>query len=152
MTKNVLCYTVAFDLNESSFFRQQVRMLVSSLCRSGFQGDIKVVHSSEFEIFGRPRISVEEIRIDPPVGSKDCCREQSSWNRLLLDTKFSLKPLTNPSVEFLYDKRDFLEMLNSPMLHFCGCDHVERMLAMQAKFLSNFHTDVDGSLIGMLEG
>lgn len=47
-------------------------MLVGSLLRSGFAGDIKVIHNGETEIFEHPRRGVEEIGVDYPQGEHGC--------------------------------------------------------------------------------
>ncbi len=252
----VLCYTLALDLNEVKFYRQQARMMVASLKRCGFTGDIKVIHNGDTEIFDHPHPNVEEIRIDAPTTITACCQlkykvrgllsvedydwvlfldtdfivstnvdswftgpeiiryatepalgiqhsqfsallteheivnltcsgvnagifvvkaeyfhevmeqwekieadgssrgrihDQHAWNRLLLDTDLSTKLLTNPEVKYLCHNAQVMEMLRAPVLHYCGCSDGEKVLAMQAKFLSHFHTDGDGTLIRLLE-
>ncbi len=252
----VLCYTLALDLNEVKFYRQQVRMMVASLKRCGFSGDIKVIHNGDTEIFDHPDPNVEEIGIDAPPTTALCYRvkfkardlfsvegydwvlfldsdfivhanldswftgpeviryatepgfeihypqfgafltdgemdnlkrdginsgafvikanhfhevmalweeidagesirckagDQHAWNRLLLDTKLSSKLLADPEVEYFYKNSRFVEMLEAPVLHYCGCNDGDKVLAMQAKFISHFHTDGDGTLIRLLE-
>lgn len=252
----VLCYTVALDLKEVKLFRQQARMLVASLKRSGFTGDIKIIHNGETEIFDHPHPNVEEIGIDSPATTWLCHRlkfkardlfsvegydwvlfldsdiiicanldswfagteiiryttepafgihgpqfngfltddemenlkrdgiysgayviradhysevmalweeidagesarskigDQHAWNRLLLDTKLPTRLLANPEVKYFYHNSHVMNMLKAPVLHFCGCSDGEKVLAMQAKFISHFHTDGDGTLIRMLE-
>lgn len=252
----VLCYTLALDMKEVKCFRQQARMMVASLMRSGFTGDIKIIHNGETEIFDHPHPNVEEIGIDAPTTTALCHRikfkardlfsvegydwvmfldsdfivstkldswftgpeiiryatepgleihypqfngfltdeemanlrreginsgafviradhfhavmalweeidmgdsprckigDQHAWNRLLLDTKLPTKVLANPEVEYFYRNAQFMEMLKAPVLHYCGCSEDEKVLAMQAKFISHFHTDGDGTLIRLLE-
>ncbi len=252
----ILCYTVALDLKEVKLFRQQARMLVASLKRSGFTGDIKIIHNGDTEIFDHPHPGVEEIGIDAPDTTPLCHRlkfkardllsvegydwvlfldsdiiicacldswftgpeiiryttepafgihypqfnafltdeemenlkrdginsgvfvvradhyhkvmalweeidsgestrckkgDQHAWNRLLLDTELPIKVLENPDVKYFYRNAHFMEMLKAPVLHYCGCSDDERVLAMQAKFISHFHTDGDGTLIRLLE-
>jgi lipopolysaccharide biosynthesis glycosyltransferase len=243
-------------MKEASIFRQQARMLVASLKRSGFRGDIKIVHNGATEIFDMPQPNVEEIGIDAPQTKWLCHRvkfkardlfsvegydwvlfldsdiivntgldswftgpeiiryatepafeiqapqysalltddemqhlrrkginsgafvikaeyfhetlalwekldelesprgkagDQHAWNRLLLDTKLPTRRLVEPEVKYFYHNNDFLAMLRAPVLHYCGCDDGEKVLAMQAKFVSHFHTDGDGTLIRLLE-
>ncbi len=252
----VLCYTVAVDLKEVKFFRQQAHMLVASLKRCGFSGDIKIIHNGETEIFDHPHPGVEEIGIDAPETTWLCHRikfkarnvlsvegydwvmfldsdiivhanldswfrgpeiiryatepafninggqfngfltddemenlkreginsgafvvradhfhevmalweeidagesprakigDQHAWNRLLLDTRLPTKLLSDPEVRYFYHNAHMLEMLKAPVLHYCGCNDGEKVLAMQAKFISHFHTDGDGTLIRLLE-
>jgi hypothetical protein len=252
----VICYTLALDLHKVKHYRQQARMMVASLKRSGFRGDIKIIHNGDTEIFDHRHPDVEEIRIDSPettadsyrlkfrvrkllsvdaydwvmfldtdfivcegldswfagpeiiryttepcfninglqfsgfltddemenlkreginsgafVIRADCFQEvmaqweeidardsprckigdQHAWNRLLLDTPLSSKVLAEPEVKYFYHNAHVIEMLKAPVLHFCGIDHGEKILAMQAKFISHFHTDGDGTLIRMLE-
>lgn len=252
----ILCYTVALDLGELKFYRQQARMMVASLRRSGFHGDFKIIHNGDTEIFDHPHPDVEEIGINAPVTTAQCYRvkfrardlfstdgydwvmfldtdfiisepldawfagpeiiryatepciningpqfngfltddemenlkreginsgafviradhfhevmrlweeldardsprckigDQHAWNRLLLDTALPSKRLADPEVKYFYKNAHFLAMLRAPVLHFCGIDNGERTLAMQAKFISHFHTDGDGTLIRLLE-
>lgn len=252
----ILCYTVALDMNEVKCYRQQARMLVASLKRSGFKGDIKIIHNGDTEIFDHPHPEVEEIGIDVPASTAHCYRvkfrardllstegydwvmfldtdfivscsldgwfagseiirfatepsfnidgpqfngfltdeemvslkreginsgafvvradhfhevmsrweeldaldsprcklgDQHAWNRLLVDTVLPTKVLADPEVSYFYRNSHFMEMLKAPVLHFCGIDNGERTLAMQAKFISHFHTDGDGTLIRLLE-
>lgn len=243
-------------MKEVKFYRQQVRMMVASLKRSGFTGDIKIIHNGDTEIFDYPHPSVEEIRIDAPTTTTHCyqvkfkardlfslegydwvlfldsdfivstnldqwftgpeilryvtepnfdiklpqfngfltevemenlkldginsgafvihaeyfqevlalwekidageslrCKEgdQHAWNRLLLDTKLPTKMLADPEVKYFYNNAHVIEMIKAPVLHYCGCSDDEKVLAMQAKFISHFHTDGDGTLIRLLE-
>ncbi len=252
----VLCYTVALDLKEVKFYRQQARMMVASLKRCGFRGDIKIIHNGETEIFDHPHPNVEEIGIDAPAETSQCYRvkfrardlfsvegydwvlfldsdfivsanldpwfkgteiiryatepsfgidcsqfngfltddematlkrdginsgafviradyfqevlalwekidagesprckigDQHAWNRLLLDTALPTKLLADPEVKYFYRNAHVMEMLKAPVLHFCGCNNEEKVVAMQAKFISHFHTDGDGTLIRLLE-
>jgi GR25 family glycosyltransferase involved in LPS biosynthesis len=252
----VLCYTVALDLKEVKFYRQQARMMVASLKRCGFSGDIKIIHNGDTEIFDQPHPNVEEIGIETPATTALCYRvkfkardlfsvegydwvmfldsdfiihanldswftgpeiiryatepgfeihypqfgafltdhemeslkrdginsgafvikanhfhevmalwqeidagettrckagDQHAWNRLLLDTKLPTKLLANPDVKYFYNHAHVMEMLKAPVLHFCGIDAGERVMAMQAKFISHFHTDGDGTLVRLLE-
>ena len=252
----VLCYTVALDLDEVKFYRQQARMMVASLKHCGFKGDIKIIHNGDTEIFDHPHLDLEEIRIDASDTIANCYRtkfkarellsakdydwvlyldtdfivsgsldswftgpeviryatepslginypqfngfltddemenlkreginsgafviraeyfqevlalweqldapesprckigDQHAWNRLLLDTNYPTKVLANPEVKYVYQNAHIIEMLKAPVLHFCGLSNDEKLLAMQAKFISHFHTDGDGTLIRLLE-
>ncbi|MES2659327.1 MAG: hypothetical protein V4689_11975 [Verrucomicrobiota bacterium] len=251
----VLCYTVALDLKEVKSYRQQARMMVASLERSGFWGDIKIIHNGETEIFDCPHPNVEEIRIDSPLTTTDCYQvkfqarkllpvedydwvlfldtdiivstsldgwfdgpefiryatepmleiqlpqfngfltedemsnlkrdginsgafvikaeyfqevlalwekidtgeatrskgsDQPAWNRLLLDTPLPTKLLAQPEVSYFYHHSQLMQMLGAPLLHYCGCWDEDKIQAMQAKFITHFHTDEDGTLIGQL--
>jgi hypothetical protein len=251
----VLCYTLALDLKEVKSYRQQARMMVASLKRSGFMGDIKIIHNGETEIFDFPHQNVEEIRIDSPLTTADCyqvkfqarnllpvedydwvlfldtdiivstcldgwfdgpeviryatepmleiqlpqfngfltenemsnlkrdginsgafvikaeyfqevlalwekidagepsrCKssDQPAWNRLLLDTPMSIKLLVDPEVKYFYHHSQFMQMVRAPLLHYCGCWDEDKIQAMQAKFITHFHTDEDGTLIRQL--
>jgi hypothetical protein len=77
--------------------------------------------------------------------------DQHAWNRLLLDTQLPTKPLANPEVEYFYHKANVIEMIKAPLLHFCGNTDGEKLLAMQAKYISQFHADGDGTLVRLLE-
>ncbi|MES2659329.1 MAG: hypothetical protein V4689_11985 [Verrucomicrobiota bacterium] len=256
MPQKILCYTLALDLKHVKFYRQQAQMMVASLKRSGFTGDIKIIRNGDTVIFNRSYPDVEEIRIDTPPTTKDCYRikykardlfavegydwvlfldsdfivnmkldswfigpeviryatepgleiqlpqfnalltedemenlkqagvnagifvvkaeyfrevmarweeieaeesfrwevdDQHAWNRLLLDTLLPIKLLAEPEVGYFYHKSHVIEMIKAPILHFCGSSEGEKVLAMQAKFISQFHTDGDGTLIRLLE-
>jgi lipopolysaccharide biosynthesis glycosyltransferase len=244
------------DLNGGKFFRQQARMMVASLERSGFKGDIKIIHNGDTEIFDHPHPKVEEIGVEAPETTAECYRvkfrarnlfsvegydwvlfldadfivsssldswftgpeiiryatepgfeihypqfsaflseeemrtlkqaginsgafvikaehfhdvmalweeidagettrckagDQHAWNRLLLDTQLPIRILADPEVNYYYRNANFIEMLKAQVLHYCGCYGGERILAMQAKFVSHFHPDGDGTLIRLLE-
>lgn len=74
-----------------------------------------------------------------------------AWNRLLPDTKLPTKILAAPDVKYFYHDAQVLEVLHAPLLHYCDCSDGERILAMQATFVSRFHADGDGTLIWLLE-
>ncbi len=69
----VLCYTVALDQPGETWYRQQAHLLVASLLKTGFEGDIKVFHNGAQEIFTWPRRGVEEIPVDLPEGGRHQC-------------------------------------------------------------------------------
>jgi hypothetical protein len=254
--QKIISYTLALDTGDLALYRQQARMMVASLKRCGFAGDIKIIHNAESEIFDYPHPKVEEIRIDCPptldlrfavkyqardlfsvegydwvlfldcdfiinakldawfegpeiiryateperpirsaqfngflteremedldrpgvnsgsfvvkaeyfhevmtlwerLDSREPLRhkhgDQPAWNRLLLDTALPTKQLAGPAVSYLYENWHFMDLLKAPVLHFCGGGAGEKILAMQAKFITHFHTDDEGTLIRLLE-
>ena len=62
----ILCYTVALDDAGKSSHRQQARLMAVSLLKTGFPGDIKIIHNGDTELFPHGRRGVEEIRVDLP--------------------------------------------------------------------------------------
>lgn len=256
-TPKVLLYTLAFDALGSTLHREQAHMLVCSLLRTGFAGNIKIIHNGETEIFSHPRRGVEEIGVDYPEGEFGCyyakflarkflpaegydwvlfldcdvlvtssldgwfqsersilyateptlpiqsaqfngyltddemaglnCpginsgtfliraaifsdvmeqwehlaempllrprfgKDQLSWNRLILDTPHSAGEFTGPEITMFYSQRDFLSLLRTPVIHFCGLSSAEKTVLMRALFLTCFHAAEDGRLIEMLE-
>lgn len=87
------------------------------------------------------------------AGESSRCKigDQHAWNRLLLDTGLTNRELSTPEIKCFYDNANFNEMLTAGALHFCGCKDGDKLLAMQAKFISHFHTDNEGSLVRILE-
>jgi glycosyl transferase family 25 len=81
----VLCYTVALDQPGETWHRQQAHLLVASLLKTGFEGDIKVFHNGAQEIFSWPRRGVEEIRVDLPEGGRHQCYAAKFRARHLLE-------------------------------------------------------------------
>ena len=61
-----LVYTVALDQEGATGHRNLAKMLVSSLLRTRFNGDITVFHNSPLPLFMVSRAGVEEVRIDTP--------------------------------------------------------------------------------------
>lgn len=51
----ILCYTIALDRPGSTHYRQQARLLVSSLLGTGSVGNIKIRHNGKQTIFAHPR-------------------------------------------------------------------------------------------------
>ena len=64
-----LAYTVAFDRPGQTGHRNLARMLVSSLLRTRFPGDIVVFHNSPRPLFLVAREGVREVRLANPDGS-----------------------------------------------------------------------------------
>ncbi|MCW1915662.1 hypothetical protein OJ996_18900 [Luteolibacter sp. GHJ8] len=256
MPPKVLFYTIAIDRDQLQVYRQQARMLVASLKRCGFEGDMKILHNGTSPIFDYPQKNVEEIGIDTPLSLENCFKskyvarhllstegydwvmfldcdfiinskiddwftgpeiiryacepnrcislpqfntylsesegrdlaapgvnsgsfiikgeyfnavmeewerideqipysrkwgDQPAWNRLLLDTTYQTKEISNPPITFYYDQPSFMEVMRAPAMHFCGCGNGEKVLAMQAKFITHFHTDDEGTLMRLLE-
>jgi hypothetical protein len=60
-----LIYTLALDPEGAMEHRNMAKMLVSSLLRSGFTGDIVVFHNSPHPLFMVPRACVREVTITP---------------------------------------------------------------------------------------
>jgi hypothetical protein len=59
-----IVYTVAFDDPGSNAYRNLAKLLVSSVARSGFDGQIVVFHNAEMPLFQFPRSAVAEERIE----------------------------------------------------------------------------------------
>ncbi|MES2437446.1 MAG: hypothetical protein V4584_00175 [Verrucomicrobiota bacterium] len=117
-----------------------------NLKQGGFNSGSFIIKAEYYQ-----EVLTEWERIDnlPILRERQCC-DQPAWNRLLLDTPYSKKHITGPDVHFYYDHPNFMDMLGTPFMHFCGCDNPERILAMQAKFITHFHTDAHGSLLRVL--
>jgi hypothetical protein len=61
-----LIYTIALDPEGTTGHRNLAKMLVSSLLRTRFSGDIMVFHNSSIPLFMVHRAGVEEVKIDTP--------------------------------------------------------------------------------------
>jgi hypothetical protein len=66
MARN-LVYTVALDPVGTTGHKNLAKMLVSSLLRTRFSGDVLVFHNSPGPLFMVPRESVKEIRVETPT-------------------------------------------------------------------------------------
>lgn len=83
MPPRILCYTIALDRSSITHYRQQAHMLVSSLLRTGFTGDIKIIHNGQHKIFAHPRRGVEEIGVDLPEDPHGCYKAKFQVRNLL---------------------------------------------------------------------
>lgn len=59
-----LIYTVAFDPPTKPFHQVMAKMLVSSIFRTGFTGDVVVLTNSEHRVFEHGRERLEEVSLD----------------------------------------------------------------------------------------
>lgn len=59
-----LAYTVAFDQEGQTFHRQMAKLLVSSLIRTKWQGDIMVFRNTPAPLFLTPRVGLTEVYIE----------------------------------------------------------------------------------------
>jgi hypothetical protein len=66
-----LVYTLALDPDGAMEHRNMAKMLVSSLLRSGFVGDIVVFHNSPHALFLVPRAQVREVLLEPQNAPQD---------------------------------------------------------------------------------
>lgn len=62
-----LLYTIAFDPPDEGGMRQLVKMLGSSIVRTGFSGDMAIFRNSVQPIFVAGRPGIEEVQIDTPA-------------------------------------------------------------------------------------
>jgi hypothetical protein len=60
-----LIYTIALDLPGTGTYRNYAKMLVASLLRTGFSGQIIVIHNSPTPLYLIGREGVLEIRVEP---------------------------------------------------------------------------------------
>ncbi len=66
-----LVYTLALDPDGAMEHRNMAKLLVSSLLRSGFTGDIVVFHNSPHALFMVPRANVREVKMRPENAPTD---------------------------------------------------------------------------------
>jgi hypothetical protein len=66
MKARTLLYTLALDQAGGTGHRQLAKLLVSSLLRTRFSGDIVVFHNSPVPLYLVPREGVREVPIPPP--------------------------------------------------------------------------------------
>ena len=78
--KRNLVYTVAFDPPDSPGHRMMAKMLVSSLLRTYFCGDIVVFRNSPDPLFRVERKGLEEIQIGAPqLDGQEGAEEAWCW-------------------------------------------------------------------------
>lgn len=66
MRKRHLLYTLALDPPGQTGHRNLAKLLVSSLLRTRFSGDIVVFHNSSAPLYLVPRAGVREVRVEAP--------------------------------------------------------------------------------------
>lgn len=59
-----LIFTIAFDQPNVPYHQMMAKMLVSSIFRTGFSGDVLILTNSEHRVFEHGRANVEEISLD----------------------------------------------------------------------------------------
>ena len=62
--KKNLIYTIAFDPSNEPYHQMMAKMLVSSIFRTGFSGDVLVLTNYEHRLFEHGRSNLEEISLD----------------------------------------------------------------------------------------
>jgi hypothetical protein len=78
-----LCYTTAFDAPGEQHQRLGAKLLVSSLLRTGFSGDIVVISNSECPVYFLDRKGVEEVVIDlDPASDASPAEAADAWRFL----------------------------------------------------------------------
>lgn len=97
-----LVYTLALDPVGAMEHRNMAKLLVSSLLRSGFTGDIVVFHNSPYPLFMVPRACVREVKID--AGNAPDC--DHSFQYYAQSFKHSLSRFIEPDD---YDKIVFID-------------------------------------------
>jgi hypothetical protein len=97
-----LVYTLALDPVGAMEHRNMAKLLVSSLLRSGFTGDIVVFHNSPHPLFMVPRACVREVRIEA-TNAPDC---DHSFQYYAQSFKHSLAKHIDPAG---YDKIAFID-------------------------------------------
>lgn len=97
-----LVYTLALDPAGAMEHRNMAKLLVSSLLRSGFTGDIVVFHNSPHPLYMVPRAGVREVKIEA-ADAPDC---DHSFQYYAQSFKHSLAKYINPVG---YDKIAFID-------------------------------------------
>ena len=59
-----LIFTIAFDRSNQPYYQMMAKMLVSSIQRSGFEGDVLILTNSPTRVFEYGRPNLEEISLD----------------------------------------------------------------------------------------
>jgi hypothetical protein len=98
--KHSLIYTIAFDGPGGEGMRFLVKMLLSSLLRTHFSGDIVVFHNSQTPLFLVERKGLQEVFLDvPPLTGEALAENAWCW-------KYRVAELIDASA---YDKIMFLD-------------------------------------------
>jgi hypothetical protein len=99
-----------------------VKMLVSSLLKTAFHGDIVVFKNSETPLYGVPRMGLREITIKTPGLDADSPPED--WLREALSWRFRARGVLNPDgyAWMMYLDADCLSLRNPDHLLESGAD------------------------------
>ena len=62
--KKNLIYTIAFDPPNEPYHQMMAKMLVSSIFRTGFTGDVLILTNSEHRVYEHGRQNLEEVSLD----------------------------------------------------------------------------------------
>lgn len=107
----LLAYTIAFDQEGSTLFRAMGKLLVSSLLRTGFGGDIMIFHNHALPFFPTGRSGVTEHFVDP---ASVCARISEAGCRF----KYEAREWIDAS------RYDHILYLDSDCLAFRNIDHL----------------------------
>ena len=149
--KKNLVYTVAFDAPGSESYRFLAKMLVSSLARTFFTGDVMVFRNSAAPLFLVERKGVEEFYIEtPPLRGKE--RAEMAWG-----WKYRVADLIDPTAydKILFLDADCLALRNIDELLEGNWDiryQPERQHLMNGDSFNAFFTDDEMERAGRREG
>lgn len=90
-----LIYTIALDPPDSDYHQFMVRLLVSSITSSGFDGDVLVITNSKERLFKAKRIRIREVSLPPSI------TEQQSFATTVKSLRYRASKYFNP---LSYDK------------------------------------------------
>lgn len=112
----VLAYLAAFDPKGLQYSHQMAKLLVASLLRSHFTGEILVFRNRPKPLFQVPRVGVQEVYISTPPwdgekGGDECLAEVLSW-------RFRARDLINT------DQHDVITYLDNDCLALRNIDHL----------------------------
>ena len=101
-SKRDLIFTIAFDAPNAPFHQMMAKMLVSSIFRTGFGGDVLILTNSEHRVFEHGRANVEEISLDTSAISRN--------------------ELGGEAQQFKYRAREFVAAERYEKVMFVDCD------------------------------
>ena len=100
--KKNLIYTIAFDPPNEPYHQMMAKMLVSSIFRTGFGGDVLVLTNYDYRLFEHGRRNLEEISLD--------------------STQISPAEIKREILNFKYRSRHFVPVERYEKIMFVDCD------------------------------
>jgi hypothetical protein len=93
----------------------------------------------------------KEIFESPPTRHANM-RDQTAWNRLLLDTELRVKPFERGEIQFpLHLDKGFLDYKQAALLHFVGGEQKDKIDLAFALHLMKTYGDAGGLFLDLLE-
>ena len=90
--------------------------------------------------------------IDGSKKGEIACRDQSSWNKLLIDTKLKKKPFEKYEIQFpVYHDLDFKNYKDAAILHTVGTNTIDKIRFTFGMYVNTFFCDPSALMLNLLE-